>query len=195
MSLVGAIGAGIGAVGSIMGGIVGAQGATYQGEAQAAQANYQAGVAQANAKIAAGDADYALTAGQVQVQQVGMAARQQIGATKAAFGAGNIDVSSGSASRVVESEAELAQTSEGVAAANARKTAYGYSVTAAEDTAQAGLYESEAATAPIAASYAAESSLISGFTGAATKFTQMAGSFGPPGAATAPAIPAIIPSA
>src|SRR5277367_26990 len=120
--------AAIGIGSTVAGGVTSAIGSTYQGQAQANMYSYQAGVARVNAQLATQDANYAIAAGDVESQQAGMRGRAQIGATRVAYGAGNIDINSGSASRVQASETEVTQQNEGIIQANAAKRAYGFNV-------------------------------------------------------------------
>lgn len=170
--------AAVGAGASIFGALTQAEGAEYQGRAQSAMYNYQAGVADVNARLAAQDTIYAAKSGDILTQRAGMEGRAIIGATKVAQGGGNIQVGTGSAGRVVSSEVEIAQQNEAIAAANARKQAYGFRVAGAEDTAQAGAYRSAAGTSTVAAGYQAEASILGGVASVASKFGQMGQSFG-----------------
>lgn len=175
-SLAGA-GAGAGGVGAI----VSAFGSLYSGNANAAMYNYQAGVAQTNAAIAKQDANYSLGAGEVEAQQAGMRGRQQVGATRVGFGAGNIDVSSGSAKNVISSETEITQANEATQRANAAKRAYGFNVTAAADTAQAGADYTAAKTSRTTGAIGAVSSILGGVGQVSSKWSQASQSFGNPG--------------
>lgn len=122
------------------GGIMKAMGDQFTGKAQAAQANYQAAIADMNAKLAQQDANYAIASGGVEAQEKGLQFGQMVARTKAGFAAGNIDAGRGTASDVVTSELAVGQQSQAILRANAAKRAYGFQVTAAEDTAQGGLY-------------------------------------------------------
>ena len=173
--------AGIGAGASMFGAVTQAQGAQYQGQAQAAQQTYMAGVADVNARLAAQDANYAQSAGNIEVGKAGMQGRAVIGATKAGIGAGNIALGTGSAGRVVGSEVAIAQENEAVTAANTAKQVYGFKVKQAQDVAQAGAYRAGAQTSTVAAGFAEKASFISGVGSTASKFAQMGQSFGLPG--------------
>ena len=167
-----------GGVTSFMGAETQAAGAEYSGRAQAAMYNYQAAVADLNAKLAKQDADYARAAGEVDVQKAGLAGGQEIGGARAAYAAGNIDASSGSAALVVRSEEAAIQENEEIAEANRVKTAYGFEVKSAEDTAQAGAYRSAAQTSIVAGQLGAEASILGGVASVASKFGQFGQSFG-----------------
>lgn len=135
-------------------------------------ANYQAGVAQQNALLAQQNAIYAMQTGEVEAQQSGLATRAQVGATKAGIGAGNISISGGSASKVIGSETTLGQTNEGIIRANAAKRAYGFNVSGAEDTAQAGLFKAAATTAGIAEDVSITQSIVGGAGSVSSKWLQ-----------------------
>ena len=156
---------GIGLASNIAGGILGAEGAKYQGQAQANMYNYQASVALMNEQIAKQNADYAAATGEVEAQQAGLATRQEVGATRAAQGAGNIDVNSGSNLQVQKSEVAIGQENQSVIRANALKRAYGFQIEGVQDVAQAGIYD-----------YAAQTSLKAGDMGAMSSLIGMAGS-------------------
>lgn len=164
--------AGIGLFASVAGAATSAYGAEYQGAAQAAQAKYQAGVADVNATLAKQDAAYAIATGEVEAQAAGMKGRAEVGTTRAAYGAGNIDVSSGSAADVTKSETALTQYNESIIRSNAAKRAYGFETTAAADTAQGGMYRSAAGTVVTAANIGATSSLLSGAGNVSDKWLQ-----------------------
>ena len=80
-----------------------AAGAEEVGGAEQTQANYQAQVAKVNAQIAGENATYAMAAGQEEAGIVGLQGAGQVGEIKAAQGASNIDVNTGSAEKVQES--------------------------------------------------------------------------------------------
>lgn len=155
-------------------------GSLFGGNAQAQMYQYQAGIAQMNSQIAKQNADYAIAAGEVSAQQSGMKTAQQIGQTVAQQGAGGLAVGSGSNARVVESEREVGQEDQALVRANAAKTAYGYEVTAAQDTAQGQLFQSAASNAKTAGDISALGSLISGAGSVSSKWLQ-ASQMGVPG--------------
>ena len=129
-------GAATSAVGTITGGI-----------AQKEQADYQAQVARNNQTIALQNANYASEAGAVQAENVGLKAAGELGQVKAAQAAGGIDVNSGSAVDVQQSQRESGALSELTTANNATLQAYGYQTQATGYAAQAGLEEATAENA------------------------------------------------
>lgn len=158
---------------------VSAFGNLFSGKAQSNLYNYQAGIAQQNATLAKQDANYALATGGVEEEQAGMRSRAQIGATRAGFGASNVDVNTGSSGRVIASETEIGQENEGVVAANAAKRAYGFGTKAAMDTAQGNIYQTAASTSKTAGGIGALSSIVGGAGAVSSKWLQFGQSFGP----------------
>jgi len=134
--------AGIGAIGigtSLAGGLLSAFGAKQTGENQQAMFNYQAQVARINSQIDKQNEEYARNQGEIQATQYGMKARQQAGAIRAAQGASNIDVNSGSAAKVQADQRFIAQTDLTQIRSNAAKVAYDYDVKSVMDLNQANL--------------------------------------------------------
>jgi hypothetical protein len=168
--------AAIGIGSSVAGGGVGAIGSILSGQAQGKQASYQAGVARTNAVIAQQDANYALGSGEVEAQQSGERTRFQVGATKVGFGAGN--VAGASTNRVLASETEIGQQNEGIIRANAAKRAYGFNVSAAEDTAQSKVYDRAASNDVTAGDIGAVSTILGTVGSVASKWSQASQSFG-----------------
>lgn len=130
----GAVGTGISAIGAFS-----------QGQSAAAEANYQARVATNNQKIAEQNANYATAAGQTQATDVGLRERAKGGELTAGFAANNIDVNTGSAKQVRQSQAEIGGQDVQQTLDNAALTAYGYRTQATNFGEQAQL---EKAAAP-----------------------------------------------
>lgn len=131
--ILGAAGAGISAIGAIG-----------QGESQAAEAKYQSQVAANNARIAQQNANYALAAGETQATNVGLQERAKGGAITAGIAANNIDVNTGSAKQVRESQAEIGTEDVQQTLSNANLTAYGYRTQATSFQAESQLQAAEA---------------------------------------------------
>lgn len=161
------------------GGILGAIGSTTSGDAQQQMYQYQAGVARMNAQLAKQDANYSLAAGEVEAEQSGMRTRAEIGATRAGFGAGN--VAGGSTNRVIQSETEIGQQNQGIIRANAAKRAYGFNVSSAADTAQAGAFTTAGQYAQEGGELGATQSIIGAAGSVSSKWLQMGQEFGPSG--------------
>lgn len=156
----GAIGAGVSAVGTILGGV-----------AQAGQANYQAEVAKNNAQIAKQNATEATEAGQAQAQAESEKGAQVAGSIIASQAANGIDVNTGSAVDVQQSQREESKLDTNTVMHNAEMSAYGYRTQQTSYLAQAKLDESEAAQAPIAAAIGATGSFLSNASSLSSKWT------------------------
>lgn len=134
--------AGFGAVGigaSLAGGLLSAFGAGKQGEAQQSMYNYRAQVARINAQIDRQNATWTRDKGEREAEQYGMKAAQQRGAIRAAQGASNIDVNSGSSKEVQRSQEKVKDMDLATIRANAHKVAYDYEAKAVMDENQASL--------------------------------------------------------
>jgi hypothetical protein len=100
------------------GGGISAFGKYQEGQATAEMYKYRQAVAQQNAM-------YEQAAGDVAAQRSGMKTRYEIGETKVAQGAGNIDVMRGSAADVRTSEHDVGVQEQGITRANYLRRAYG----------------------------------------------------------------------
>jgi hypothetical protein len=172
--------AGIGLASSAAGGIMGAFGSEYSGQANKTMYGYQSGIAAINSQLAKSDAEYARVAGEREAEIAGLKGREIVGATKAGYAAGNIDPTTGSAKGVLTSEAFVNAANQNTIRANAAKRAYGFEVTAAEDTAQSQLYTMAGNTSATAGNIGAVSSLLGGVGSVSSKWLagQQAGIFG-----------------
>jgi hypothetical protein len=164
--------------------IMGAIGGMASGEAQSKAFQYQAGVAQVNAQIAKQNAAYELALGEQQAQAEGMKGRAKIGMTRAAQGAGGLDVNSGSNVDVRASEAELGAYDQAIIRNNAARRAYGQEVLATQAQAQAGLDTFAAKTSREAGNLDAFTSLLGGAGSFASKWTQFKSAGVDPGSLT-----------
>lgn len=138
-----------------------ALGTLSSGIASSRESTYQAQVAQNNATIARQNAEYSAAAGVAQAENVGLEAANRLGQVKAAQGANNIDVNSGSAKTVQESERESGELSEANTEQNAILQAYGYQTQATGYQAQAGLERYASAQAVPGSVLSAGGSLLS----------------------------------
>lgn len=173
--------AAVGTAASAGGGILGAIGNMNQGAAQSSMYQYQASVAAVNAQIAKQNADYALSTGETQAMVKGMDWRSKIGDTIAKMGASGVAVGQGSSADVLSSMHNIANLDQGIIRNNAARTAYGYEVTAAQDTAQVGMYNQAASDASKAGSINAFGSILGGVSSVASKWSSgsSSGIFGP----------------
>ena len=110
-------------------------------------AHYQAQVAANNATVAAQNAQYSASATAAQVQQSGERSRQQLSGVRAGIAANNIDVNSGSAADVQQSQREVGQLNTNTVANRGALQVYGYQTQKANFQAESNLDEEEAKTA------------------------------------------------
>lgn len=162
----------VGMAASGAGSIIGAMGARQSGSAQAGMYNYQAGIAALNAKIAKQNRDYALGEGETQARDYGFGAAQRGGQITNRLAASGIDIGQGSAQDVRKSQQLVTNIDSAQIRTNAARKAYGYSVEATQDTAQAGMYRSAASNSEAGGGIRALGSLISGAGSVADKWLQ-----------------------
>ena len=103
-----------------------AAGPLMQGLSSAASDHYGAQVAKNNAIIAQNNAQYTAGAGAAQTEAAGLKARQQGAGVKAGLAAENVDVTSGSAADVQQSQAEISKLDTATIANRAAMETYGY---------------------------------------------------------------------
>lgn len=147
---------------SAVGTAVGVAGAIQQGNTAQKMANYQAQVAQNNALVAEQNADYAIKAGVQEAGTESMKGAAVLGAIRAGQAASGIDVNTGSAVDVQESERERSKLDTETVMHNAQLKAYGYRTQAANFEAEAGLKQAEGAAAKKASRVSALGTLLSG---------------------------------
>lgn len=167
LAIAGLVGAGASAGGTLLSGI-----------ATGNAASYQAAVAQNNAIIATQNATYATEAGQTQAANTSLAGAATSGTVKAGQAANNVDVNSGSAVNVQQSQREANVLNTETVLNNAELSAYGYRSQATGYTATAGLEQYEASVAPIAAGVGAGGNLLSNASSVGFKFGNSGGTFG-----------------
>lgn len=131
-----AVGAAVSVAGTVAGGI-----------AKSNQSDYQAKVADLNAQIENQNADYAEQAGTIQQYNKSMENRGAAGRLKANQAAAGIDVNSGSALAVQQSQRETGLQDVATIGSNTARTVYGYRNQAVAQIAQSGLEQQEADTA------------------------------------------------
>ena len=151
---------------------VSAYGSMKQGQAASQAANYNAQVQDQTAQIQKQNATWAAQAGEVQAAAQAQRTRAQVGAIKAAEGADNIDVNSGSAVDVRSSAKELGELSALNIRSNAAREAYGYETGAWSANSQAALDQADAAYAQQAGEIGAGGDLLGGVGGAATNWSK-----------------------
>jgi len=161
---------GIGLGGSILGSIMGAGAARSQANAQAGSLQYQAALSMFNAQVAEQNANYAEQEGEKQAAKYGLGARQTAAQIKAGQAASGLDVNSGSATEVQESQHLVSRMDMDTIRANAAKTAYDYRTQAEYDKSQAFANLAGAEGARRAGRTNALASLIGGATSVADKW-------------------------
>lgn len=132
----------LGAVGigaTLAGGITSAIGAEKTASATQQSYNYQAGVAQLNSQIDLQNADYTRQQGETQAMQYGMKQSQQEAQIKVNQAASGLDVNSGSALAVQQSQKTIGGIDTAQIRTNAAKTAYDYDVKSTMDLNQSTL--------------------------------------------------------
>jgi len=155
----------IGLAASGASGGLGIIGSLFGGAAKAESYKYQSSMAWYNAAIAKQNEKYSLDVGEQQAMRQGIAGAAQAGQIKAAQGASGIDVNSGSAKQVQESQHLVSQMDLQAIREKAAKTAYDFSV-------QATNYENQAK----GLSKAASNARTEGILGAVSSFVGTAGS-------------------
>lgn len=147
------------------------------GESEAQMALYQQAVARNNAVIADYNAGYAEKSGEVIAAAQTQKGISAAGSTKAALADKGVDVNSGSAAGVQESQATLMQ----IDAANIRnavlKNVWNFKTQKGDEEAKAHLFGMQAQYARQAAKFKSRSSLISSYTSVINQATRMAESF------------------
>ena len=158
----GIAGAGISAIGSYE-----------SGQATAAAADYQSQVAANNAMIARQNASMTEASGAAKEAAQGMKTRAVVGSTKAAQGANNVDVNTGSNAAVRQSEVKLGALDALTIRSNTAREAFGYEVAATSDTAQSQLLHQEAGQARTAGDISALGTFLSGASSVGQKYAGM----------------------
>lgn len=160
-----------------------AEGAKYEGEAKANMYNYQAGVAEINKHIQLQNADWARNAGEVEASISGMKSRQQMGEIAAAQSGSGVDVNSGTAVRVRDSQHDVAAYDQSLIRNKAAKAAYGYEVEAFQQGEQAKIYRMGADYSRKSGEIKAKTSIIGGAASLLNQGSQFLNTFGNPLAA------------
>lgn len=156
----------ISAVASIGSGVMGMMAQRTAAEAASQNAAYQAQVASNNQVIANQEAEYATQVGQAQAQQASMQSSARNAEAVAAMAANGVDVNSGTAVNVQQSNRVVGQLAAVTKVSDAASTAYGYQSQGVNFGAQSTLDTAESQqTAPTLTT--GLGSLLSGIAGAA----------------------------
>lgn len=170
---------------TVAGGVTSAVGASYSSKATSNMYKYQEGVAQINQRISEQNAAYARSVGEVEAQKSGMRSRFQLGGIRTAKAAGNIDVNTGSAKEVQESQEAIGRHDQSIIRSNAARQAYGYEVEATGAKASAGMYGTASENALTAGKFGVASTLLSTAGSVASKWYGANASFGGGGGSNA----------
>jgi hypothetical protein len=167
------------AVAGIAGGGVKAFGDIEGGEATKSASNYAAQVAANNAAIARQNANYAEQAGQTQASAVSMKGAATGGRIKAAQAASGVDVNSGSAAAVQQSEREISKFDTDTILNNANLKGWGYRTQATGYEAQSQLDIAEGKQAVEGGEIGATGDLLSAASGTFSKLPASSSPNGP----------------
>lgn len=165
-------------VAGVAGAGVSAFGQVQQGNATRNAALYQAQVARNNALIAEQNAQYAEKAGAARAAAKSLEGAAVGGKIKAAQAASGVDVNSGSAVNVRQSQRQQAKLDTETVLSNALLEAYGYRARATGYEAEAGLEGMRAEQAPIGAAIGATGSLLSSASSLGFRWQTMGGGGG-----------------
>lgn len=155
-----------------IGGGISAFGAQKAGAATQQMYNYQAGVARINSQIDKQNQEYALNQGEAEAQRYGLKAGQRMGEIKVAQAASNLDVNSGSAVDVRDSQHKVSEMDMTQIRSNAAKTAYDFDVKSVMDLNQASLDVMAGQNAKIAGDIKAAESFIGTASSVSSKWMQ-----------------------
>lgn len=170
--------AAVGVGATVAGGLTTAAGQKYAGDAKANMLTYQAGVSKINQQIQLQNADYARKVGEVDAQRSGMRTADIVSKTRAAQGASNLDVNSGSSTDIQTSEKAIGQQDQRVIRANAARQAYGFDVEALNAETSSKLQMMGADTSRTSGNIAATGTLISTAGSVASKWYGASSAFG-----------------
>ena len=165
----------LGTIGMAASGASGAAGifsSLFGGSAKSDAYKYQSSMAWQNAAIAKQNQKYALDIGEQQAEKAGIAGAAQAGQIKAAQGASGVDVNSGSAKQVQDSQHLVSQMDLNTIREKAAKTAYDFSVQATNYENQARGYDKAASNAKTEGILGAVSSFIGTVGSVSSKWLQ-----------------------
>jgi len=141
---------------------MGAVGAIQQSKAASAAAGYNAKVAAQNAEVATQNANYAGAQGNQNVAAAQAETRAKVAAIEANQGASGVDINSGSAVDVRQSEAKLGMLNALNSRSKAVRDAYGFQTQSTNYTAQSKLDKSQAKSAKTAGYLNAATTVLGG---------------------------------
>jgi len=164
--------AAVGLASTIGGAITGAVGAGETASAQASMYQYKAGLALMNQRINKQNAQWARQSGDINAEEAGLKAGQDIANTKVVQSGSGVDVNTGTAADVRDTQVKVAGFDQDVIRFDAAKTAYGYETKAAGDEAEANLDYMAADNAKKAGNINIFSSILGGASSVASKWSQ-----------------------
>lgn len=147
---------------SFLGSLTSVFGDIAQGQDEKKMYDYQAGVARMNAQISEQNAKYASDVGELQAGQAGLRGAATLGMIKATQGSHGLDVRSGSAAQVQQSQSLINVIDQTAIRSGAAKTAFNYRNMAAAESAQAGADVIAGDNAAAAGTVKAATSIIGG---------------------------------
>jgi hypothetical protein len=157
----------------VAGGGLSALGTFEGGQANKSADFYQAAVARNNATIAGQNADAALKAGEVATQNEAMKNAKKSAKVKAGQAASGVDVNTGSAVTVQQSQRELGELDAETVLHNAQLKRYGYQTQQTGYLAEATLDTAKGEQAPIGADLAALGGIASSASSLGMKWGQL----------------------
>jgi len=141
---------------------VSAVGQVQAGIYQSQMARYQAGVAEQNKQLTREAAADAIVQGQDQQRQLGREIAARVGAQEARMGANNVDITSGSAARLIDDTRMVGGEDQAALSENILRQVKGLQIDAWSFESKKRASQAEARQAPVAAAFGAASTLLGG---------------------------------
>lgn len=141
---------------------MGAAGAAMTGAANSASARYRAQVARYNAELAQNNAAQAIQVSQHQAMRVGFEGAERLGQIRSMYGAGNLDVNSGSPQQVQTSQQIVNRLDQSTETWKGDVRATDFRNQSQNFLAEAAIKEAEAQNAKTAGMFGVANSLIGG---------------------------------
>lgn len=163
-----AVGMGAAAGGSILG----AFGAAGAGQAQSQTYAYQAGIAKVNATLDRQNASWTEEQGEVASLQSGQKTGFMVSSQKVAQSGSGLDVNTGSAAKVRDSQLEIGQLDQNIIRTSAARRAYGFQIGAATKDAESEMDLTAGANASKTGTIGAITSILGGASSVASKWSQ-----------------------
>lgn len=152
--------AGVSLASTLIGGGLSAASASSQGKSQSAMYGYQSQISRINEQIAKDNASHAFVEGSIQRQQYGQKSAAQQAAIVTAQSGSGLDINSGTAAAVQDSQRQIGLMDQNQISANTGRKAQGYLIDAAKSGAQAANYDAASANARKAGNLGVMSSII-----------------------------------